>query len=143
MNLAEVQQFGAGQITADPTLAALGAPIVYSLGLDDESTRASIAAALRTKGVVFEIGLPSGTDDEGERGRFAKLMIDFDVFVAENPKVSHTPAALDLVTAVIRAVCKPNDMSETPAKCTGYDVAKSEHGYVLHIISFNVPVLLR
>lgn len=142
MNLVDVQPAVSSQIMAVADLASFGQPIEYSLSLDDESVRDQIAAGLRDKGVVIEIGALSGADanNASTPGRFAVVDTSFEVFVAENPKTTHAPANTELVSNVIAAVTKQADRHETPIRWTGYEAAKNDHGYVLHVLSFTVPV---
>ncbi len=142
MNLHEVQAFAASQIMAVPALAALGQPSLYSLFDDDQSVLDRLAAQRRATGVCMEIGLVSGDDSQNAStpGRGTVLNASFDVFIGEEPRVQHSPSNLDLVRQVIAAICKQPGNHEPAARCTGYDAAKNDHGVILHVLSFTVPV---
>jgi hypothetical protein len=143
MNLAGVQAYAASQIANNSALAALlanGQPITYSPFTADETARAAIDAALRTYGVCIEVGDVSFTGDPAKpQNRFTTVDAEFDVFVAESIKVAHTPSGLSLVENVARAVELRLDARTHSARCTRYDKMLSEHGYVLHILTFTMP----
>lgn len=143
MNLENVQAYAAAQIAANSTLAAFGAAIVYSHFTADDAARAAINGALRATGVCIEIGLVSAQGDTTKpQNRYTLLDANFDVYVAENPKVSHSPAQMNLVALVAGAMQARAGATSPAIKCTSYDSALSENGYVLHVLTFTLPALL-
>ena len=143
MNLAGIQSYVSDQIMAVPALAALGTPLVYSHFTPDETSRAAIDAQLRSTGVCIEIGLVSAAGDPAKPyNRFVTVDAEFEVFVAESPKATHTPTEALLVEQVAQAVQARQSVSEPSARCIRYDSAKSENGYVLHVLSFVMPALI-
>lgn len=143
MKLSEVQSNIAALITADAALAAFGPPISFSLFTDDDAGRTDIATRLREKGVVIEIGLPEATGENAKpANRYTLLDVNFEVFVAESPKVAHALQGLELVEAVSAAVQRRTSPAEHNAHCTSYAAAKSEQGYILHVLTFSIPATL-
>lgn len=140
--LANIQQYASDAIANDPTLSTLGAPIKYSFFTADDAARAAIQAALAAKGVCFEIGPVGATGDTDRTSRAITLNASFDVFVAESPKVAHSPSEMTLVEAVAAAIQKRLDAYTQNARCTNYESALSENGYVLHVLSFTTPLSL-
>jgi hypothetical protein len=142
MNLHEVQSFAATQIMAVPALAALGQPVLYSLFDDDQEIMDRIGAQRRATGVCIDIGQVAGDDarNASTPGRGIVLDASFEVFIGEEPKVPHTPSDLDLVRRVVAALCRQPGNHDVAPRCTGYDAAKDDHGVILHVLSFTVPV---
>lgn len=142
MKLHEVQPHVVGLIVAASALAAFGDPVAYSHFSDDETAQALIAERLRTAGVLIEVGGVEAmrADDKTARGVAADAV--FEVFIAESPKVTHTPSQEALRKAVIEAVTAQVDAYTPRVEFQRSDTARGEQGYVLHIISFTVRVTI-
>jgi hypothetical protein len=145
MKLDELQTYVSGRLMAVPALAALGAPICYSLFTDDKISREAIASSLETTGVCIEIGLPEAHEKQGASSdsRSTLLEAEFEVFIAESPKVAHVPENMGLVNQVVAAIRVRSAPFEQVPNVTSYMPAKSENGYILHVVSFTVPVILQ
>lgn len=143
MNLVDLQQYVSDRITAVPALAALGTPIKFSFFTTDDQAKTAINAAVREKGVCFEIGVPSANGDPTKPfNRFTTVDVNFDFYVAESPTVVHSPSELALVQLVAGAIQARVDPHTPNARCTNYMAAESVHGFVLHILSFTIPALI-
>lgn len=143
MHLAEVQEYAKSRILADATLAAFGQPLIYTPFTADEDSRAAIAEALGSFGVCIEIGtVEADGPKEQPNARFTRLDASFDIFIAEAPKVAHTPSQMELVTRVVNALQARVSASEQNVRVIGYGAAKHENGYVLHILNCTIPVTL-
>lgn len=142
MKLHQVQAHVANLISASPALAAFGVPFTHSHFTDDETARSQIAERLRTSGVCIEVGSVEAdrADDKSHRGVAADAA--FDVFVAEAPKVAHTPEQEDLRREVIEAVSAIVDAYTPRAEFLRSDTAINEQGYVLYVISFTIRVTI-
>lgn len=143
MKLADVQTYASDRIKAAVALAAFGDPILYSHFTADETARAAIDTALREKGVCIEIGsVEADGDNSTPNNRGNRVEAAFEVYVAESPVVAHAPQEMALVTAVAEAVQARVDSYTQNPRCVSYSASKSEHGYVLHVLSFKVPAIL-
>ena len=140
MKLFELQDRIAQQLDADSSLRAFGAARKFSLADDEEEVKEAISTRLRESGVCLEVGSIEGTENASTAGRFALLNAQFDVYAAENPRLAHAPAGMLLVQTVIEAVTKRISQYEHAPRLVGYEAARSEQGYILHVLSFTVPV---
>lgn len=142
MKLENVQEYVAARIAAVPALAAFGDALLYSHFTDIDAARTAIATQLREVGVCIEVGEVEAerVDDKTIRGVAA--IATFEVYVAENPKVAHTPEQKLLRKAVIEAVSAYVDQYTTRAEFHRSDTGKSEQGYVLHILTFTIRVTI-
>ena len=142
MKLHEVQSEAAARIAANTSLAAFGAAVEYSPFLDVETIKSANATRIRNVGVCIEIGEPEAERIEDRAGRGVVATATFDVFVAESPKVTHSPTGKMLRKEVIEAVTVRIDAATTPFEFLRSDTAISEQGLVLHIISFSARVTI-
>lgn len=142
VKLHQVQAHVVGLITAVSALADFGEPIAYSHFLDDETVRQTIADRLRTVGVVIEVGSVEADRADDKSGRGVAADASFDVFVAESPKVAHSPTGEELRKTVIEAVTAMGGPYTQRAEFLRSDSAKSEQGYVLHQLSFTLRVTI-
>lgn len=143
MHLADVQDYAQARLLADAVLAAFGPPLVYTPFTADEDARAAIATRLREAGVCIEIGsVEAEGPKEQPNPRYTRLDASFEVFVAEAPKVAHTPEQMALVTRVVNALQVRVSVGEQNIRVVGYGAAVAESGYVLHVLTCTVPVLL-
>jgi len=143
MKLEGVQQYVADRIAAVPELAAFGAAIQFSPLLDEVALKTQISDALRTIGVCIEISSEEASrtsDVATNRGVVADA--SFTVYVAESPKVAHTPSGKLLRKSVISAVTSFLTPHDTRAEFSHSDTFKSEHGYVLHELAFTIRVTI-
>lgn len=140
MKLSAVQNYVKDQILASATLAAFGEPLLASLENDDAAFKEIIDTRLRSPGVCIEIGYVSGASiGVLHPGGFSRLRADFDVFVAEKIAApTHTPRGIELVETVVAALTS----GRQPVEWVGHESFISEHGYSLHILGFNVPVVV-
>ncbi len=140
MNLDAVQAYAASQIQANTTLAAFGTPILVSYFTPDETARKTIQDRLRQYGVCIHVG-PVGAEGDGEKPflRYSVVDANFEVFVTEDPKTTHTPQEVSLAMLVAQAVQARVDARTPSARCIHYHSEVSEHGYVMHILSFQIP----
>lgn len=138
MKLSAVQSYLVAQIDANATLSAFGAPVVSSLESDETAVKELIDARLRTPGVVIEIGEPTGSSiSQLHPGGYSKLLAEVEVYVAEKiAGPTHTPRGLALVELVAGTLTG----GRYPVEWVGHVSAVLEHGYSLHILSFNAPV---
>lgn len=141
ITLAQVQQYVADQILSDATLSLLGAPILADLFRGDEDHVKLIQDALETKGVCFEIGAPAFANPRVIGGQFTQLRVSLSVFVAEKISGAQTPRGLELVNKVLAAVVVNNEPGQQGVEPVSYDAAVHEHGYILHVLDFTLPVI--
>ena len=65
-----------------------------------------------------------------------------EVFVAEHTQTVHTPAKAQLVTQVLRAITLQVGVQK-PVRLRTAESVKTENGYVLHMLSFFVPMNIK
>jgi hypothetical protein len=140
MNLDEVQSKVVAQISAASALIAFGVPFAFSWLDNEETIKTAITARLLASGVSIEVGAISGGGRSGAPGRGQILDVTFPVWLAENPALTHAPSGLTLIQAVISAVCKGLPGGETAPVSAGFESAIIEQGYILHVLTFSVPV---
>lgn len=140
MNLSGIQSAVAAKIAADATLSPYGAAIVLSWFTDVETLKASIEGAIESKGLCFGVGLVQASQSDDRDGRWVSLTASVNLYVEEAIKVSHTLTGLALVEKVIAAVIKDSGSGEACFSCTGYEAADNDHGNILHVIRFSIPV---
>lgn len=142
MTLAGLQPWAIARLAAVPALAAFGAPLAYSPFADETTARETIAARLRTTGVVLEVGLADAqrTGDRVKRGVAATAT--FEVFVAESISLTHTPADRALVETVATALLRETDPYEPAAEFESVESAAAESGYILHVLTFSKNVTI-
>jgi hypothetical protein len=143
MNFDAVQPFLSGRITADADLALLGTPIQVDPFQDPEAAKSAIGNALRTTGVCFEVGFPWIGAPETLLGGTTHLEAVCEVFVAEHTQNAHTPSRATLVQRVISALTKPATGTQKPARLRASESVKTEDGYILHMMSFFIPMNIR
>jgi hypothetical protein len=128
------------KIVADSTLAALGTPIIVDPFLDPQAAQAALALQLRTTGVAIEVGFPYLGAPETLLGGATHVDATVEVFVAEHVTKAHTPNKLSLVMKVVAACCKNPGGGAKPARLRSAESVKTESGYILHMLSFFVPM---
>lgn len=139
MHLADLQSWNQSRILAAPALAAFGEPLLCDPFADPEVIKKLIGERLREKGVVIEIGDADaeamGASDN--RGKLAKAT--YEIFIGESVTVAHSPEKKMLCQAVADAIQDPTNSGpkEPAAEFEGYTSAKSEHGYVVHVLTFS------
>lgn len=142
MTYASLQSDFADKIAADNVLAPLGAAILVDPFQDPEDAKSAIATQLRATGVAIEIGFPAiGAPDTANSG---STLVDglVEVFVAEHVKIEHAPAKAALVTRIITALTKQSG-SAKPPRLRASESVKTEGGYILHMLSFVVPMNIK
>ena len=128
------------KIAADASLAALGAAIIVDPFLDPQTAQGNLATQLRATGVAIEIGFPYLGAPETLLGGTTLVEATVDVFVAEHTTVAHTPNKLALVMKVAAACCKNPGAGAKPARLRSAESVKTESGYILHMLTFYVPM---
>lgn len=142
MTLAAIQPYFAGLISADSQLGLLGAPIQVDPFQDPEAAKSAIMAGLRATGVSIEVGFPWIGAPETDLGGSTHIEAMCEVFVAEQPQKTHTPNRIALLMQVIAACTKRPSGPQKPARLRSSESVKTEAGYILHMISFFVPLNL-
>ena len=143
MKIGEIQASLVAAVMADPVLAAYGEPIVATPFADEAVVEALIGERLRSPGVVIEIGYPSAARSSARELRGTAATASVDLLVAESPTVSHAPAGLALQQRIVDAVQGyAASRAELPAEFESIETAVTEHGYVLHVISFTKAVIV-
>lgn len=140
MNLSGVQAAVAAKIAADATLSPYGAAVVLSWFTDVDTLKTTIETAIESKGVCFGVGLVQANASDDRDGRWVSLTASVNLYVEEGIKVTHALTGLALVEKVIAAVIKDSGSGESCFSCGGYDAADNDHGNVLHVIRFTVPI---
>lgn len=141
ISLSQVQAAAAAKLSAVPSLAAFGAPLLFDLHAEPEAAANAISARIRSAGVCLEVGdvvAPSPASAVG--GGLNQLSVEFSVFAAEKTGGTHSPKGKALVNLIVAAICADQLPNEQGFACTGYDAAVSESGYVLHVIGFSIQV---
>jgi hypothetical protein len=142
MTFAEIQPNIAAKIAADATLSPLGAAIQADPFADPEAAKSAIADQLRSTGVCIEVGFPWIGAPETANGGSTLIDGMCEVFVAEHTVKTHEPAKAALVTRVIQAITKPVGVQK-PIRLRASESVKTEHGYILHMMSFFVPLNIK
>jgi hypothetical protein len=145
LQLDTIQTLIVSRVAAVPALAALGSVLVFDPLADanDPTTGAKklIADRLRDPGVCLEIGLPQIPLAENSDTGATDADVEVELYLAESPVKPHTPTGLALVQRVITAVRVPADRHDITL--IGYDTAKHESGYILHVLTFRLKTVLR
>ena len=139
MSADPVQTLAAAQLTAAPALAAFGEPLIFDLDTDEQVHKETIRARLAATGVCLEIGsvtAPGSADTLG--GVLTPLVGSFEIYAAEKVAGTHTPKGPDLWRAIIKALTARNENFA----CAGYDAFRTEHGYLLHVLTFTHPIFV-
>lgn len=153
MNISEVQSAVASKIAAYPATAAYLPGLIFDYRqckktsgetlATDEDVGEFLASRLSASGVVFEIGLVSGTKSDERPGRWQVMRAAISLTIAESITVAHTLADDALVNATMFALTSSDDDGESPFTVESFDKEVSEKGYVLHFIELSVPVEIR
>ena len=154
MNISEVQSAVASKLAAYPATAAYLPGLIFDYRqckktsgetiATDEDVGEFLASRLSAAGVVFEIGLVSGTKSDERPGRWQVMRAAISLTIAESITVAHTLADDALVNATMFALTAPEaDGYESPFTIESFDKEVSEKGYVLHFIKLSVPVEIR
>jgi len=142
MTFDQVQSSLAAKVAADAALAPLGVAIEVDPFQDPEVAKSAIAEQLRTTGVCIEVGFPWVGAPETSLGGSTLTDAMCEVFVAEHVQTVHTPAKAALVSRVISAITKPV-APQKPARLRAAESVKTEGGYILHMLSFFIPLNIK
>ena len=143
IKLSQVQAFASSQISADTQLAVFGVPLSFSLHDSDETARAAINQRLRTTGVCIEVGSPIAEKSGSTIGqKVCKAMAIVNIYAAEKVGGTHTPKDVSLMESIVAAMLDANAPGVQVVEFSGNDAYLTEHGYVLHVISFTMPVII-
>jgi hypothetical protein len=154
VKLSDAQLHLARKLSADATLAALGAPLVYdpqrttarvySSGTDtiiDDPSGATLADAIKarlqaTAGIAVEIDWPIiGAAANTAGGTFSRVFVP--IFIAERSGTTHSPTGLALVDRVIDAL-RARSGSAWLVEVTDYAFDDDDAGAVLHILTASI-----
>jgi hypothetical protein len=145
MTFPQTQAYFVTMIEAASALNALGTPVTYSPFTAPESAKSAIAAALRAKGVCFEVGFPTMRSPESKLDGATQIDAIVKVFVAESLSIPHTPNLLSLINEVILACTAIRGLStgQKPARLDEGESTFHEDGYILHILTFSIPLNIK
>jgi hypothetical protein len=139
VKLNELQAAVITQLSARAELAAFGSIFAYNPAQDEEESAKLLIARIQEVGVAIEVFEPDINSASVDQSGATTPIADYIVAVSESPVVAHTPAAMNLMQAVIDAGC-----TYLPGRIRPSLVAKSEpireNGYVLRLLNFSVRV---
>jgi hypothetical protein len=142
MTFDTIQSSIAAKVAADAVLSPLGVAIQVDPFADPEAAKSAIANQLRATGVCIEVGFPWASAPETSLGGSTLIEGMCEVFVAEHVQKEHTPSKAALVTRVISAITKPLGVQKPP-RLRAAESVKTEGGYILHMLSFFVPLNIK
>lgn len=141
MKPSEVQAYIAAQIAARPSLADFMPVMPYDPEQDEDAAAQAIGAQLRADGVCIQVGTVSVPTVPHVAGNTFAALASIEVYVGEKIGRVHALKGLALIEEIVRGAV-PTPGPSMP-KWVGYDAGKHEQGYLLHVIEFSVPVVLR
>lgn len=139
MTFDQIQSYIAAKIASDTALSLFGAAIQVDPFQDPEAAKSAIADRLRNTGVAIEIGFPWIAAPETAMSGSTHLDATCEVFVAEHTQTVHTPTLAALVMQVVKAITKQTGVQK-PVRLRASESVKTEGGYILHMLSFFVPM---
>ena len=144
MTFDSIQSYFAGLLSADSQIGPLGTPIQVDPFADPEAAKSAIATQLRVTGVSIEVGFPFIGAPETLLGGSTHIDATCELYVAEHTQQAHTPAKAALVTRVITTCTKPpGTTGQKPARLRSSESVKTDGGYILHMLSFFVPMNIK
>lgn len=151
MDFTSVQSYLVTRIAAASALAAFCPPApaqvarLYNPLENIDVARSDIGDRNAQMGVCFEIGFPRFSNADTNTGGQTFGEVICDVFVTESFSKAHTPQLASLVQETILACTAVPQVGQKPARLRAEPVEPviTEEGYVLHWLSFYVPVILK